>query len=158
MRLQRVTCCARLRPTRYVQVCIARPAWLHGLKLGSRSQPDDLCRKFLFLGYAVTHFLLMRLAHLEAKKSCQELYLRAKSSCVFDQVTLCGQATMDWEAQDEGFLAKIILPAGSKDIPVGTPVAVVVEDAEHVRSRTRSEPACMRMSCRVQGTPHQAAS
>ena len=43
---------------------------------------------------------------------------------------------MDWEAQDEGFLAKIILPAGSKDIPVGTPVAVVVEDAEHVISNS----------------------
>ena len=39
---------------------------------------------------------------------------------------------MDWEAQDEGFLAKIILQAGSKDIPVGTPVAIVVEDEEHV--------------------------
>lgn len=42
------------------------------------------------------------------------------------------KATMDWEAQDEGFLAKIILGEGTKDIAVGTPVAVVVEDEEHV--------------------------
>ena len=39
---------------------------------------------------------------------------------------------MDWEAQDEGVIAKILAPDGSKDIPVGTVVAVVVEDAEHV--------------------------
>lgn len=39
---------------------------------------------------------------------------------------------MDWEAQDDGFMAKIIMQEGSKDIAVGTPVAVVVEEAEHV--------------------------
>ena len=39
---------------------------------------------------------------------------------------------MDWEAQDEGFLAKIIMDEGSKDVSVGTPVAVVVEEEEHV--------------------------
>ena len=43
---------------------------------------------------------------------------------------------MDWEAQDEGVLAKILSPEGSKDIPVGTVVAVVVDDAEHVSSPT----------------------
>lgn len=48
------------------------------------------------------------------------------------------QATMEWEAQDEGVLAKILAPAGSKDIPVGTPVAVIVDDAEHVRSLSAS--------------------
>jgi len=42
------------------------------------------------------------------------------------------KATMEWEAQEEGFLAKIVAPAGSKDIPVGTVVAVVVEDAADV--------------------------
>jgi pyruvate dehydrogenase E2 component (dihydrolipoamide acetyltransferase) len=39
---------------------------------------------------------------------------------------------MEWEAQDEGVIAKILAPAGSKDIPVGTPVAIIVEDAETV--------------------------
>jgi pyruvate dehydrogenase E2 component (dihydrolipoamide acetyltransferase) len=42
------------------------------------------------------------------------------------------KATMEWEAQDEGFLAKILKGDGSKDLPVGTPVAVVVEDKEAV--------------------------
>lgn len=42
------------------------------------------------------------------------------------------QATMEWEAQDEGFLAKILVSEGSKDVPVGMHVAVVVEDSENV--------------------------
>ncbi len=41
---------------------------------------------------------------------------------------------MDWEAQDEGVLAKILAPDGTKDIAVGTPVAVIVDDAADVRS------------------------
>ena len=62
---------------------------------------------------------------------------------------------MDWEAQDEGVIAKILAPDGSKDIPVGTVVAVVVEDAEHVSSavhlrcdcRQDSLLACMAQQC-----------
>lgn len=47
---------------------------------------------------------------------------------------VCAQATMDWEAQDEGVLAKILAPDGTKDIAVGTPVAVIVDDAGDVSS------------------------
>ncbi|KAF8068297.1 pdhC [Scenedesmus sp. PABB004] len=42
------------------------------------------------------------------------------------------KATIEWEAQEEGYIAKIIKPAGSKDIPVGTPVALIVEEAGDV--------------------------
>jgi pyruvate dehydrogenase E2 component (dihydrolipoamide acetyltransferase) len=42
------------------------------------------------------------------------------------------KATMEWEAQEEGWLAKIVMPAGSKDIPVGSVVAVVVEEEADV--------------------------
>lgn len=35
---------------------------------------------------------------------------------------------MDWESQDDGYMAKLLVPDGAKDIPVGTPVAVFVED------------------------------
>lgn len=38
------------------------------------------------------------------------------------------KATMGLEATDEGFLAKILVPAGSKDVPIGTEVCVVVKD------------------------------
>ena len=39
---------------------------------------------------------------------------------------------MEWEAQDEGFMAKILVDAGAKDVSVGTPVAVVCEDKDDV--------------------------
>lgn len=35
---------------------------------------------------------------------------------------------MDWESQDDGYIAKLLLPEGAKDIAVGSPVAVFVED------------------------------
>jgi pyruvate dehydrogenase E2 component (dihydrolipoamide acetyltransferase) len=38
------------------------------------------------------------------------------------------KATVAYEAVDGGYLAKILVPAGSKDVPVGTPVAVLVEE------------------------------
>ena len=42
------------------------------------------------------------------------------------------KATMEWEAQDEGVLAKIVVQAGARDVPVGTPVAIVVDEASDV--------------------------
>ena len=42
-----------------------------------------------------------------------------------------GQATMDWESQDDGYIAKLLVPDGAKDIAVGDPVAVFVEDKVH---------------------------
>ena len=42
------------------------------------------------------------------------------------------QATMEWEAQDEGYLARILVGDGTQDIEVGTPVAVMVDDADSV--------------------------
>ena len=41
------------------------------------------------------------------------------------------QATMDWESQDDGYIAKLLVPDGAKDIAVGDPVAVFVEDKVH---------------------------
>jgi hypothetical protein len=35
---------------------------------------------------------------------------------------------MDWESQDDGYIAKLLVPEGTKDIPVGSPVVVFVED------------------------------
>lgn len=35
---------------------------------------------------------------------------------------------MGWEAQEDGYLAAVLQPDGAKDIAVGTPVAVIVED------------------------------
>lgn len=51
------------------------------------------------------------------------------------------QATIEWEAQEEGFLAKILAPAGSSNIPVGTPVALIVEEQDQVAAFKDYSPA-----------------
>lgn len=38
------------------------------------------------------------------------------------------KATMDWEAQDDGFVAKLLVAEGAKDVSVGQPVIVIVEE------------------------------
>lgn len=38
------------------------------------------------------------------------------------------KATMDWEAQDDGFVAKLLVEEGAKDVGVGQPVIVIVEE------------------------------
>lgn len=42
------------------------------------------------------------------------------------------QATVDFEAQDEAVLAKILVPAGTPDVAVGTPMMVLIEDKNDV--------------------------
>eukprot|EP00201_Polytomella_parva_P004200 CAMPEP_0175084724 /NCGR_PEP_ID=MMETSP0052_2-20121109/28233_1 /TAXON_ID=51329 ORGANISM="Polytomella parva, Strain SAG 63-3" /NCGR_SAMPLE_ID=MMETSP0052_2 /ASSEMBLY_ACC=CAM_ASM_000194 /LENGTH=559 /DNA_ID=CAMNT_0016356589 /DNA_START=257 /DNA_END=1939 /DNA_ORIENTATION=- len=42
------------------------------------------------------------------------------------------KATIEWEAQEEGFVAKLLVPSGAKDVALGSPVLVLVEDAESV--------------------------
>jgi len=39
---------------------------------------------------------------------------------------------MGFETPEEGYLAKIIIPAGSKDVPIGKLVCIIVENAEDV--------------------------
>lgn len=43
------------------------------------------------------------------------------------------KATLPWENQDDGFVAKLLKPGGSKDIPVGTPLIVLVDEQSHVK-------------------------
>ncbi|KAJ4308392.1 pyruvate dehydrogenase complex dihydrolipoamide acetyltransferase component (E2) [Neodidymelliopsis sp. IMI 364377] len=42
------------------------------------------------------------------------------------------KAQMDFEFQEEGTIAKILRDAGEKDVPVGSPIAVMVEEGEDV--------------------------
>src|ERR1700710_1417607 len=44
------------------------------------------------------------------------------------------KATMEYEAVDEGTLAKIIVPEGSSDVPVNQLIAVIAADGEDVKS------------------------
>ncbi|KAK6228344.1 hypothetical protein SCA6_000684 [Theobroma cacao] len=43
------------------------------------------------------------------------------------------KATLEFESLEEGFLAKILVPEGSKDVPVGQPIAITVEDADNIQ-------------------------
>ncbi|CAM9598921.1 unnamed protein product, partial [Heterosigma akashiwo] len=42
------------------------------------------------------------------------------------------KATVDFEAQDEGVVAKLLVAAGAADVPCGAPILVVVQDAADV--------------------------
>lgn len=42
------------------------------------------------------------------------------------------KATMGFETPEEGYLAKIMYPAGSKDIPIGKLVCIIVESEADV--------------------------
>jgi len=42
------------------------------------------------------------------------------------------KATVAFDSTEEGFIAKILVPAGSVDVPVNTPVAILVEEEEAV--------------------------
>ena len=42
------------------------------------------------------------------------------------------KATMDFEAQDDGIVAKILVQAGSADVAVGVPIIVTVEEEDDV--------------------------
>ena len=42
------------------------------------------------------------------------------------------KATLAFENQEDGFIAKILVEAGTKDIPVGKPVAIIVEEEADV--------------------------
>ncbi|MCC6779003.1 MAG: pyruvate dehydrogenase complex dihydrolipoamide acetyltransferase [Hyphomicrobiales bacterium] len=44
------------------------------------------------------------------------------------------KATMEYESIDEGTLAKILVPAGTQDVPVNQIIAVLAEDGEDVRA------------------------
>ena len=42
------------------------------------------------------------------------------------------KATMEFETPEEGFLAKIVIPAGSKDVPIGKLLCVIVENKDDI--------------------------
>jgi len=42
------------------------------------------------------------------------------------------KAQMDFECQEEGFLAKVLVDTGAKDVPVGQPIAIFVEEESDI--------------------------
>ena len=48
---------------------------------------------------------------------------------------------MEWEAQEEGILAKIMVPAGVPDIQCGATVAIIVEEGVDVSAFASFDPS-----------------
>lgn len=50
--------------------------------------------------------------------------------------SLCGietdKATVDFEMQEEGYIAKILYPDGAKDVPLGEPLALLVDEPSDI--------------------------
>lgn len=42
------------------------------------------------------------------------------------------KAVVDFEMQEEGFIAKLLYPEGAKDIKLGTPIAILVESEKDI--------------------------
>lgn len=70
------------------------------------------------------------------------------------------QATMDWESQEDGYVAALLVDAGAKDLAVGSPVLVFVEDqarAAAAPTRHRQSPSRAFLACPVcMYRPHAA--
>lgn len=58
---------------------------------------------------------------------------------------LCGietdKAVVDFEMQEQGYVAKILYPAGTKDIKLGSPVAILCDSAADVKAFQDWEPS-----------------
>src|SRR3974390_325540 len=48
------------------------------------------------------------------------------------------KATMEYEAVDEGTIAKILVPEGTQDVPVNSPIAVLAGEGEDVKAAAAS--------------------
>ena len=70
------------------------------------------------------------------------------------------KATMEVEAVDEGTLARILVPEGSEDVKVNTPIALLVGDGETAAPTSRApEPAASaRSSSRTSPRPSASES
>ena len=42
------------------------------------------------------------------------------------------KAVVDFEMQEDGFVGKVLFPGSAKDVPLGSPVAIIVENKEDI--------------------------
>ena len=61
------------------------------------------------------------------------------------------KATMEYEAVDEGTLAKIVVPEGTQDVAVNSVIAVLAAEGEDVKAAAAGAQVCAgREACRAQ--------
>ncbi|MGQ3671688.1 pyruvate dehydrogenase complex E1 component subunit beta [Xanthobacter sp. TB0136] len=68
------------------------------------------------------------------------------------------KATMEVEAVDEGVLAKILVPEGTQDVAVNTPIAIIAAEGEDVSTAAASTPAAAPAPAAAVEAPAAAAS
>ena len=75
---------------------------------------------------------------------------------------MCGietdKAVVDFEMQEEGYVAKILFPEGTKDVPLGEPVAILVDDPEDVAAFADWAPSSAGNSVAEAAPAQQAAT
>jgi pyruvate dehydrogenase E2 component (dihydrolipoamide acetyltransferase) len=58
---------------------------------------------------------------------------------------LCGvetdKAVVDYEMQEEGYIAKLLYPEGAKDVLLGSPIAIIALDKKDVQALADWAPA-----------------
>jgi len=65
---------------------------------------------------------------------------RIKSGDILAEIET-DKATMEVEAVDEGILAKILVPAGSQDVPVNQVIAIIAAEGETVSAAPKAAPS-----------------
>src|SRR3954470_18925310 len=69
------------------------------------------------------------------------------------------KATMEYEAIDEGTLAKIVVPEGTQDVPVNQLIAVLAEEGEDVKTAAAgAEASAAKPAVKPASAPAPAAS
>ncbi|XP_077235904.1 dihydrolipoamide acetyltransferase, long form protein [Tasmannia lanceolata] len=64
------------------------------------------------------------------------------------------KATVEFECLEEGFLAKILVPEGSKDVAVGQPIAITVEDPDDIKKVPSTIPTTSGLEAKEEKSPH----
>jgi pyruvate dehydrogenase E2 component (dihydrolipoamide acetyltransferase) len=68
------------------------------------------------------------------------------------------KATMEYEAIDEGTLAKIVVPEGTQDVPVNQLIAVLAEEGEDVKTAAAGAEKAAKPAVKPASAPAPAAS
>jgi pyruvate dehydrogenase E2 component (dihydrolipoamide acetyltransferase) len=68
------------------------------------------------------------------------------------------KATLDFEVQEEGYIAKILVEAGTPDVPVGKPIVLLVDTKEEIASAVAPTAAAAPSAAPVSSAPSSSTS
>lgn len=71
------------------------------------------------------------------------------------------KAVVDFEMQEEGYIAALLYPEGAKDVPLGTPIAILVDSEKDIAAFTNysgNAPAAKQAAPKVEAAKPKAAA